>query len=280
MIDLHSHSTISDGTDEPETVVALAARAGLTALALTDHDTLHHIERARTAGIVHDLDIVTGCELSCDTGDDVHGSLHLLVYFVEPGCELDGHLDALQVARSVRNEAMIARLNELGVAITLEEVTEEAGGYGVGRPHIGAVMMRHGYVASMSEAFERYLGHGASAYVERDRLDVATAIELAHASRGVAVIAHPHTLRLDDSDLDNYLTRLRAMGLDGLECMYSSYTPAERAAYAGLARRHDLAVTGGSDYHGSHKPDTAVGVGRGDLAVDDELLYALWERRA
>lgn len=277
MIDLHMHSTISDGTEPPEVVIAHAAAAGCVACALTDHDTLEHIPAAQHAADELGITFIPGCELSCDA--PVPGALHLLVYFVTPGCALDSHLGALQHARDHRNEAMIERLSELGMPLTVDEVVAIAGVGVVGRPHIAMAMIEHGYVDSVQAAFDQWLAKGRPAYVERDRLDVHTAIALAHESGGVAVVAHPHSLGLDDDALTEYLRDLRAHGLDGLECVYASYSPEERARLTDLAHALDLAPTGGSDYHGAIKANVHVGIGTGDLDVPDAFAAALAARR-
>lgn len=279
MIDLHAHSSISDGTEPPEVVVGHAAAAGLHAFALTDHDTLDHVPTARAAAEAHGLRFVPGCELSCETPDWVPGGLHLLVYFVEPGCPLDDRLGALRDARNVRNARIVERLNELGYPITLAEVELVAGEGVVGRPHIARVLVDRGHVTSIEEAFNQLLGTGKPAYVERDRLDAPTAIELAHASGGVTSVAHPYSMHLAPDDLDRFIGELRASGLDGLECEYARYDRSGRDALLALADRHDLAPTGGSDYHGAMKPGLSVGTGEGDLTVPDLFLTALEARR-
>jgi predicted metal-dependent phosphoesterase TrpH len=277
MIDLHAHSAISDGTESPAVVVGHAVAAGLHAFALTDHDTLEHVPAAQAAAVAAGLRFIPGCEISCDA--KVPGALHLLVYFVEPGCALDGRLGALQAARETRNAAMVERLAELGMPIELDEVLKVAGDGVVGRPHLATVLIEHGYVTSVQEAFDRYLGQGRPAYVERERLEVREAIAVAHASGGVAVVAHPHSLHLRDPQLDRYLAELAETGLDGLECEYPSYDRAQRDRLLALADRHGLAPTGGSDYHGAIKPGLHVGVGSGDLAVPDVFLLGLEARR-
>ena len=281
MIDLHSHSTISDGTDTPTEVVRLAGAAGLSALALTDHDTLDHLAEARVAAEEQGLQLVPGCEISCELGGRAPGSMHLLVFFVrdEPG-ELQDRLAALQVARNERNEQIVEALNAHGVPITVADVHAQAGPGSVGRPHIARVLMESGQVGSIQEAFDLWLGKGQPAYFERDRLGPEEAIELTHASGGVCAVAHPGSLGLADDALDELAGELAGAGLDGLECEYGAYLPEERAPFHELARRHGLAPTGGSDYHGENKPGLSVGVGRGDLRVPDEYLSELESRRS
>jgi predicted metal-dependent phosphoesterase TrpH len=280
VIDLHSHSTMSDGTDSPTRVVQLAGEAGLAALALTDHDTLDHLPEARAAAEAQSLRLVPGCEISCELSGRAPGTMHLLVFFVDdaPG-ELRDRLAALQEARNERNVQIVEALNERGVPITVEAVQAQAGPGSVGRPHIARVLMEAGHVSSIQEAFDVWLGKGRPAYFERDRLEPEDAIELTHASGGVCAIAHPGSLGLDDVELDAFVGELADAGLDGLECEYGAYLPEERAPLHELARRHGLAPTGGSDYHGDNKPGLSVGTGRGDLRVPDDYLTALESRR-
>jgi predicted metal-dependent phosphoesterase TrpH len=277
VIDLHVHSSCSDGSDTPEEICELAVAAGLRAVALTDHDTLEGIPAARARAAELELELVAGCEVSCAFSP---GTLHLLCYFVEPGRgPLAEELRALSLDRVRRNEAMARRLAALGLPVDYEEVLAEAGGGEVGRPHFAAVLVRHGAAANVQEAFDRYLAKGAPGYVSKARLDPEAAIETAHASGAVAVLAHPLSLALDAESLDAAVSRLADAGLDGLECHYGRYTLAERERLAALAGRLGLAVTGGSDYHGRYKPDLALGRGRGDLAVPDDLLEQLAARR-
>jgi 3',5'-nucleoside bisphosphate phosphatase len=280
VIDLHSHSTMSDGTDPPARVVDLAADANLSALALTDHDTLDHLPEARAAAASRALRLVPGCEISCELGDRAPGSMHLLVFFVDdaPG-ELRDRLRALQAARDERNVQIVEALNGHGVPITLADVRAQAGPGSVGRPHIARVLMKQGHVASIQEAFDVWLAKGRPAYYERDRLNPEDAIELTHASGGVCAIAHPMSLGLVDDPLDEFIGKLSGTGLDALECEYGSYQPEERDVLHELAARHRLAPTGGSDYHGENKPGLSVGTGRGDLRVPDEYLDELESRR-
>ena len=280
MIDLHSHSTMSDGTDTPSEVVNLACDAGLSALALTDHDTLDHVAEARAAADRHGLRLVPGCEISCELAGRAPGTMHLLVFFVDDGPgELQGRLAELQTARNERNVQIVEALNVHGVPITLEAVHAQAGPGSVGRPHIARVLMEAGHVDSIQEAFDVWLGKGRPAYFERDRLTPEDAVELTHASGGVCAVAHPGSLGLADDDLDAFVGELAGAGLDGLECEYGAYLPEERAPFHELARRHALASTGGSDYHGDNKPGLSVGTGRGDLRIPDEYLDRLEDRR-
>jgi 3',5'-nucleoside bisphosphate phosphatase len=278
VIDLHTHSVHSDGTDPPARVVELAAAAGCSAMALTDHDTLGGLPAAAARADTLGIRLVPGCELSC--AFDAHRP-HVLVYFVDdPQSPLGIELETMREDRMLRNRRLVARLGELGIDVDYDDVValaaeEET----VGRPHFAQVLVRIGAATSVTDAFDRWLGDGRPAHIERARVSPGEAAELAHRSGGVAVLAHPLTLGLDAEGLDTTLARLAADGLDGVEAVYGRYTPEERAALAEVAARHGLVVTGGSDYHGSMKPDLAVGTGTGDLAVPEHLLDALEARR-
>jgi predicted metal-dependent phosphoesterase TrpH len=272
-VDLHLHSTASDGTDSPSQLVSLAVEAGLTAIALTDHDNLDGIAEARTAAAPHGLELISGAELSVEWPT---GAMHLLVYFLEPGSgPLQDRLTWLQESRHARNLRIVDNCNDLGLELTYDEVAEEAGGRGVGRPHVAAVLMRKGHVSSIAEAFERYLAAGGLAYEPRDRLDAVEAIELAAASGAVTSIAHPHTVGVGRDDYDAAFRTLADVGLGGIEANYSEYDAETRAHLARNADNLGLVATGGSDYHGAYKPGLRVGVGRGDLHVPEETLEAL-----
>jgi predicted metal-dependent phosphoesterase TrpH len=278
VIDLHTHSTCSDGTDPPERIPELAAAAGCSAVALTDHDTLAGIETARRRAAELRVELVAGCEVSCSF---MGTSAHVLVYFVEPG---DGpfqdELVHLRHDRVARNRHLARRLSELGLPVTYEQmVAEAAGEESVGRPHVAALLVRVGAADSIPDAFDRWLGEGRPAYVPKARVSPATVTSLASASGGVAVLAHPLSLDLAWDDLDRAVGELAGAGLSGIEAIYGNYSPDQRSQLAELARRHDLVSTGGSDFHGTVKVGLSVGTGRGDLDVPDDVLRQLLERR-
>jgi predicted metal-dependent phosphoesterase TrpH len=276
VIDLHTHSSVSDGSDTPERIAELAAAAGCSAVALTDHDRLDGVTAA--AGRAADLNVgfVGGCELSCEFG----GTMHVLVYWLdpEPG-PLQDELLRLQAAREDRNRRLAARLAEQGLPITYDEMVAEAGGVGVGRPHVAALLLRKNVVSSIQEAFDTWLAKGKPGYVNRERLTPDVALKLAAASGGVAVLAHPLSLGLEGAALESIVGELAQLGLAGLEAIYGRYTVDERAGLLDLAKRHNLVATGGSDYHGTYKPDLFIGTGRGDLEVPDLALEHLADRR-
>jgi predicted metal-dependent phosphoesterase TrpH len=276
-VDLHTHSTYSDGSEAPAELVAAAAQARLEALALTDHDNLDGIPEASEAAGRHGIELIPGVELSCEWEP---GGFHMIVLFLEPGPgPLQDRLMELQKGRADRNRQMVARLAGLGIEISYEEVLEEAGGTGVGRPHMAATLVRKGVVESMSEAFDFYLAAGRPAYVGRVRLSPEDAISLATASGAVPIVAHPHTLGVFRAELDAELARLSALGLVGLEAYYPEYEPDTRLELVERARQAGLIPSGGSDYHGSYKPGLRIGNGYGDLAVGRQVLEELREAR-
>jgi 3',5'-nucleoside bisphosphate phosphatase len=273
-IDLHSHSTASDGSDAPSTIVEKAVQRGLTALALTDHDTIEGVNDAVANAASSDLELIPGTELSLQNDT---GGMHLVVLWLEatPG-PLQDRLPGLQSGRTGRNDRIVEILNEHDMAITIEEVEEEAGGGSVGRPHIAAVMMTKGYVGSVEEAFELWLGNGQAAHLGRPRLDPVEGIRLARESGAVPILAHPHTLNINRAaEMSDLLTGLKRAGLVGLEAIYSGYRRHEREGYADLARRFELVPSGGSDYHGTYKPGLELGIGYGDLGVPEAVLEEL-----
>jgi 3',5'-nucleoside bisphosphate phosphatase len=275
-VDLHTHSTFSDGSDTPAQVVEAAISAGLQAVALTDHDGIDGLHEAADAATGR-IDLIPGVELSVRWEGK---AMHLLGYWVGGETPLAAELAKLQVGRSVRNREMIAALAGLDIDITEDEVAREAGPDGVtGRPHIAAVLVAKGVVRSIPEAFDAYLAPGRPAYRGRLRLDAEEATALINLSGGVAVVAHPHTVADNERGFKQVFESAAAMGIDGIECLYVQYTPTERERLADHARSMGLVPTGGSDYHGSYKAGIHIGVGNGDLHVPNTVVDELRERR-
>jgi 3',5'-nucleoside bisphosphate phosphatase len=276
VIDLHTHSRFSDGSATPTEVIDLAVEAGCSAVALTDHDGLAGLDEAEQRADATGIGFVRGCEVSASFRP---GSLHILCYFVSSASPLADKLAELRAERERRNAKLLDLLTELGLSITREEVEQEAGSDVVGRPHFAAVLMRHGVVSSVNEAFDRYLGKGSPAYVEREHVDATEIFDLATQSGALTSIAHPMTLGLEPDELEPLLDEFVDAGVTGLESYYSSYDVLVQADLVAMARRHGLVPTGGSDFHGSFKPGLYVGTGRGELHVPDEVLDELRARR-
>lgn len=269
-IDLHLHTTHSDGSLSPTEVLRLAHKAGVTALAITDHDIVTGVPEALAAGAELGIEIIPGVEISSRVGDS---ELHILGYCLHwQDPELNQRLAFLRESRHSRNPQIIERLRALGLDVTYEEVRALAGTDAVGRPHIARLLMNKKYVTSAKDAFDRYLADGRPAYVARELPNPADAIAWIRAAGGVAVLAHPTWAKVYGEGLTTLLTTLKAAGLGGIEVHYSTHTKRQTTEYLDLAKRLDLLVTGGSDFHGVTKPDIEVGTGRGDLKVSEKLL--------
>ena len=280
MIDLHCHTTASDGTLTPHELVELAAARGFTHLAITDHDSVAGTKAAaplcRTAGIL----LIPAVELSTEyEGQPVD----ILGYGIDPDAPVLGSaLRAMVTARAERLPRMIERLRGAGIDITREEVERFAEGGVVGRPHLARALVERGVVANVSEAFERYIGRGRVGYEPKEVLTPEQAIAVVKDAGGIAVLAHPCYLKLDDAEFDRMLDRLTAAGLAGIEVYYSQHTPDHVQRFEACARERRLLATGGSDFHGASKPHIALGDGPGGRPLPAELAAALLDalRRA
>lgn len=279
LVDLHLHSTASDGSLTPTEVVRLAKERGLAAVALTDHDTVDGLAEAVAAGEAFGVEVIPGVEISAQHG---LGSMHVLGYFVNyTSPRLAERLAVLKKARAERNPRILAKLNALGIPLTLEEVKQVSGGGQVGRPHIARALYEHGYVRTLQEAFDLYLGNQGRAYVSKFRYPPEEAIAMIREAGGLAVLAHPFTLGLNTCDtLKPFLKDLMSMGLTGLECYYPEHSPEQEALYLKLARDLGLLVTGGSDFHGDNKPEVDLGRCHCQARLTYDLVMALKEERA
>lgn len=276
MIDLHAHSTFSDGSSSPEELVDQAVKIGLTAMALTDHDGTMGVDRFLAACQQRGLRGVPGMELSVDFPG---GTMHMLGYFIRHHDPvIESELARLRKGREDRNQLILARLNQIGFPLSWEEVRKWAGEDVVGRPHFAKAMIEKGYVRRKDDAFDRYLGKGKPAYVERVRLTVEQSIALIRNAGGVPVLAHPFTLNLGRRRLRTLLGELAATGLQGIEAYHSEHSHDQQRFCLSLARDLGLEVTGGSDYHGMLNPYVHLGVGFGNLNVPDDLVERLHAR--
>jgi len=277
-IDLHTHSTASDGTLKPAQLVAQAARMGLKAIALTDHDTVHGLPEAYQAGIQHDIEVIGGCELSVNCSQ---GSMHILGLWLScRPSKLQTALDDLTLLRKSRNEAIIANLNKAGVAVTYEELVAVADGGTIGRPHIAHLLVSKGKALDLQDAFMNWLRPGTKGYAPKEKLDPREAIELLKAEQATVILAHPCTLRQDEQGLEQTLRELKDYGLDGVEAIYSMHSQAQTNSYTSLCHKLELLISAGSDFHGDNKPNINLGTGKGGLRASLALVERMKEHRA
>ncbi|HWE03995.1 MAG TPA: PHP domain-containing protein [Tepidisphaeraceae bacterium] len=278
-VDLHCHSTASDGTCSPTEVIRLGQRSGLSAMSLTDHDTIGGVAEAAAEAARLGVDFIPGIEISAEYPRP--GTMHILGYGVDPDSPILHDLTRQLIeGRDTRNPQIIRKLNQLNMDITMEEVEQEAGGAVIGRPHIAAILIRKGYVSSVKQAFDKYLAPGGLAYFDKERLGPRRALEMIHESGGIPVLAHPIQLRaLNDGELERVIKDLKDLGLVGLEVIHSDHGPGHVEKYSKIADRMGLVKTGGSDFHGHNKKDIQLGTANG-RRVPREFFDALLERVA
>jgi predicted metal-dependent phosphoesterase TrpH len=266
-VDLHLHTTASDGSLPPPGLVALALERGLRHIAVTDHDSTEGVDAALRAAQDTPLEVIPGVELNTDTPD---GELHILGYFLDHhDPEFAERLSRQRASRMGRGEGMVRRLRDLGLDVSWGRVQAIAGeGGAVGRPHVARALVEGGYVASIKEAFDRYIGNDGPAYVARAKLEPAEAVTIVRRAGGLPVLAHP----ADIPELGSFLPGLIAAGLVGLECYYGVYPPQTVEPLVAAARDFGLVPTGGSDFHGLDvQPQFDLGATPVPAAVVDEL---------
>jgi hypothetical protein len=282
MIDLHMHSTYSDGSQTPEQLILEAKTKGLRAIALTDHDTVDGIAEFVALGEQHGITTVPGVEISVDTKLPNNGHMHILGLLINPqATQLKETLNYLMKERNERAQQIINRLQALDIDITMEELLAEAGEGAIGRPHVAKILLRKGVVSSIQEAFDVYLAKGKPAYMDKKKLGEADAIRMIHEAGGLAIMAHAHLMHYDTfEETKAKLLELKELGLDGFEVYYSGMPSEFSRQLIELAEQHDFAISGGSDYHGANKPGIEMGTGKnGDLQVPDSVLEQLLTRR-
>ena len=279
MVDLHVHSTCSDGTFTPEELVDYAIKKGLTAFALTDHDTVSGLDRAINYAEslrhtpVQIPEVIPGIELSTEyQGKDIH-MVGLFIDYHQP--DFARYLEDFIHSRENRNKKMCALLQEHGIDITYEALLAEFPGAVITRAHFARYLLSHGYIQSLKEAFDRYVGDRCPCFVPREKVTPAQAVELILGAGGVPVLAHPILYHMSDDRLETRVAELKSIGLIGIEAIYSTYNTAEERQIRGLASKYGLKISGGSDFHGANKPKIDLGTGWGKLYVPDEVLEKL-----
>jgi 3',5'-nucleoside bisphosphate phosphatase len=250
LIDLHLHTRHSDGSCSPEETVHHARQIGLSALSITDHDSLSAIDEARQ--YAEGVELITGVELSCHYQE---ADIHLLAYFIDPAyAPLADKVKFYQLERLKRGILIVEKLNELGIDLKMETVQRMAKDATLGRVHVADALLKEEYVHTFDEAFSRYLGYHAPAYVPKTHFDPAEAIDLVHQAGGISVMAHPGSTRRDDA-----IAFMKGVGMDGLEVYHSKHTPAQVRHYKEIAARNNLLISGGSDWHGRNDPRSEMG---------------------
>ncbi|HCE42905.1 MAG TPA: phosphoesterase [Lentisphaeria bacterium] len=266
-IDLHTHSTASDGTSSPSQLLSLASGKGLGAIALTDHDTVSGLgEFLGAAGKYPDIKLVPGVEMSVKHYDF---SIHILGLFIDPGTAvLEKMLCEVRKGRNERNDLIALKLEKQGYDICIEEVNELAGGECPGRPHFASILVKKGYFKTMQEAFDKCLKNGRSGYCKRELPMPGDAIEVIHKAGGLAIWAHPMSYSdTSRKTISKILKFLVGKGLDGIEAYYPLFSPEQTVCLLDLADKYGIAVSGGSDFHGVNMKNIELGTGTGTLAV-------------
>ncbi len=283
LIDLHVHSNASDGTFTPQELVIEAKNNGLKAFALTDHDTVAGVDEALQYGKDYGIEIIPGIEISCtytiSQGEDKE--VHIVGLFINHKDEDFLNEIGNQVdTRNARNLKVIAKMNEAGFPVTLEEMREMFGDDTIlTRAHFAAWLTKKGYVKDNSEAFAKYLEDGKPFHISRERMKPEKAIRLIKQAGGIAILAHPILYKLKEAELNLMCEKLKKAGLTGIEAMYSTYRGGDEIIIRRLAKQNGLLVSGGSDFHGANKPYIHLGVGRGNLKVPYEVLSNLMKAR-
>ncbi len=270
-IDLHVHSSASDGSFTPEEVVELAKNAGLAQFALTDHDTVGGLEQAlHHAKQIGGIEVIPGTELSCYYGKR---EIHIVGLFVNHQDEhFLSELQKLKDAREARNERMVQNFVDAGIQLTIKELKHGNPNSVITRAHFARVLVEKGYCKDKNEAFEKYLGIGCPFYLPKPKVTPEHVLKLITDAGGTAILAHPYSYKLSKSEVETLLDYLIPLGLSGMECYYSTYDNGQIQELRSMALSKNLLVSGGSDFHGVVKPDISIGIGRGNLKVPEKLL--------
>jgi len=274
-IDLHMHTTHSDGSYTPRELVRYAKKKRLDCISVTDHDTISSFNECADEAGKQGIELIPGIEISAQFEP---GTLHILGFFLDPRhAGLKKSLEEIQKARAERNPQIVERLSRLGIPISYEEVQAESGGKQVGRPHFARVLLKKGAVKSIDEAFDKYLSKGRPAYVDKRRLSSRDAIRMIREAGGVASVAHPKQMRLGEEKLSREFERLVGEGLGGIEAYNSCQNRNEAELYKRLAKRFHLLITGGSDFHGANKPEVDLGYLGDGVELGYEVIEAMRE---
>lgn len=273
IVDLHVHSTKSDGSYTPSELVTYALEKGLTAFALTDHDTTDGIDEALKAAEGKPIEVIPGIEFSSEyEGKDIH----IVGLYIDYQSDFfKRRLVNFVNGRIIRNKEMCRRLTEHGMPVTYEELTSEFPDSVITRSHYAKYLLNHGYTKSLKEAFDRYIGDNCPCFVPRKKITPMRAVEIILKAGGIPILAHPILYHMSDARLEKLVATLKDMGLLGIEAVYSTYSPSEERQMRTLAAKYDLCISGGSDFHGNAKPGLDLATGYGKLFIPEEILINL-----
>lgn len=280
IVDLHVHSTESDGTFTPEEVVLAAKEAGLSALALTDHDTASGVRKAQAAAEKCGIELIPGIELSTQyqipSSKKEEKEVHVVGLYIDPdNATLQQKTKEFRDCRDSRNEKMVEALQKEGFSITMEALLAENPDSVITRANIARFLYDHGEIKSIQEAFDKYIGDGCKCYVGRFKITPMEAVALIHEAGGIAILAHPLLYHLSSVNLQHLIDDMKAVGLNGIEAIYSTYTTGEEQLVKKIAAGNGLLISGGSDFHGANKPSIKIGTGRGHLYIPYSVLEAI-----
>ncbi len=272
IVDMHVHSSASDGTFSPSALLQEAKKAGLSAMALTDHDTMDGIAQAAACAKEIGIELIAGVEFSTDY---LEQEIHVLGYYLsEEYPKLKNKLEEFRDFRVTRNERMVERLTQEGFSITMEQLKKRAPDSVITRAHVAKHLVETGQVADIPTVFAKYIGENCCCYIQRPKITPVEAVRLIIEAGGLAVLAHPVLYKLTDAELRQMIQEMKDAGMCGIEAIYSENTPEDEARFLALADSFGLLVSGGSDFHGTNKPDIRLGVGKGNLHIPYKLLQA------
>ena len=276
IIDLHTHTTHSDGTLTPKEIITLAKELNISAIAITDHDALSAIEEAEHYAKIAGIEVIPGIEISTEYNGF---EIHMIGLFIDRyNTSLNHKIEDFVKSREERNILIVKKLQELNIDISYSDILNQTNNSAITRAHIARELMNKGYVKSADEAFDRYLGYGKKAFVKRELINWQESIDLIKKSGGIAILAHPILYKLSYKKLEEIVANMASHGLDAIEAYYSSYSLAEAKYIKTLALKNKLALSGGSDFHGNNKPKIQLGSGYGDLQIPYSVLEVLKEK--
>jgi len=274
-IDLHTHSNFSDGTFSPKELLEYAKVKDLIAVALTDHDTIEGLEEGEYIANNLGIEFINGVELSIGVDSKEYHMLGLM--FNRKCVGLQKTLDILQAQRKDRNMEMVSLFRKNNVNINYEDLESTAKGGIITRAHFSELLIKNNYAKNSKESFDKYLSINSKTYIKRSMFDAKLAIETIHNAGGISILAHPYRYNLNSTEIEELIIKLKKMGLGGIEAIYSSHKPSEEAFLKRLAKKYNLKISGGSDFHGLNKPDIDLGDGFGNLNVPSDVLKILKE---